>query len=425
MKYTLSTLGMIATTISICLIISIPSKPTVQNAKDIYDGTILCLDLCQSSDNDLEFLLQELQGKDIVVLGEALHYDGSTFLIKTELVKFLHEQLGFNTILFESGEFDMYNLQRQLEINPEMICPESAIWSFWSETIQINELWDYICETWHNYSRNLVPLSVGGIDCQYSGNISDSLRFSYMKDMCDNKHINMEDVCPTFADIMPDLTKYILDRSYFQNKIRRENLEVLNQELYTLSKLLGQDNMQVYRYIDNIRNRLLYTWNYPEGHSLRTIWRDSLMTDNFIQYKKTHPNEKIIVWTSNMHASKTGALNYKDPDSPIKNFGNRLYSIYSDSLYVILFHNWAREANNGGVKSFLKTSSVEHSIHTSISPNTKYKYLFFSEPSSFGRAMFSGIMEGEFICEPGEMCDALIYEDYTEFIRYEKYDKNK
>jgi erythromycin esterase len=56
--------------------------------------------------SDLTFLKDVLKDVKIVALGEQLHYDGATFEAKVRLIRYLHEELGYNVIAFESGLYD-------------------------------------------------------------------------------------------------------------------------------------------------------------------------------------------------------------------------------------------------------------------------------------------------------------------------------
>ena len=64
---------------------------------------------------DFALLKQSLQDITIVGLGEQSHYDGSTFKAKTRLVKFLHQQMGFCVIAFESGFYDCYKAWQEIQ----------------------------------------------------------------------------------------------------------------------------------------------------------------------------------------------------------------------------------------------------------------------------------------------------------------------
>ena len=59
-------------------------------------------------DRDLIFLKEVLKDKRIVLLGEQSHGDGATFEAKVRLIKFLHQELGFTILSFESGLYDNF-----------------------------------------------------------------------------------------------------------------------------------------------------------------------------------------------------------------------------------------------------------------------------------------------------------------------------
>jgi len=57
--------------------------------------------------SDLEPLRSALDGHRIVILGEATHGDGTAFRAKSRLVRFLHEEMDFGVLAFESGLYDL------------------------------------------------------------------------------------------------------------------------------------------------------------------------------------------------------------------------------------------------------------------------------------------------------------------------------
>lgn len=48
---------------------------------------------------DLQPIARALRNARIVLLGEATHGDGGTFLAKSRLIKFLHQELGFDVLV--------------------------------------------------------------------------------------------------------------------------------------------------------------------------------------------------------------------------------------------------------------------------------------------------------------------------------------
>lgn len=64
---------------------------------------------------DLDFLVQEIGPARVVMLGEPSHGEGNVFEAKIRLIRFLQEEMGFTTLAFESGFYDLRVAQRELE----------------------------------------------------------------------------------------------------------------------------------------------------------------------------------------------------------------------------------------------------------------------------------------------------------------------
>ena len=87
------------------------------------------------------FLSQILKDKKIVLLGEQSHGDGATFEEKITLIKYLHENLGFNTIIFESGMYDNFKSYKDFISKKEKIdIFDNTIGGIWSDTQYFQEL---------------------------------------------------------------------------------------------------------------------------------------------------------------------------------------------------------------------------------------------------------------------------------------------
>ena len=127
---------------------------------------IRSLDPSDGDFRDLEPLRAALKGTRVVMLGEQSHGDGTTFLAKTRLIRFLHEQMGFNVLAFESGLYDCPKAWEFLVKGEE---PRAAlsrgIFGIWTRSREVQPLLDYIGRE----AKGAHPLELAGVDSQTTG----------------------------------------------------------------------------------------------------------------------------------------------------------------------------------------------------------------------------------------------------------------
>ena len=111
---------------------------------------------------DLEPLRATLRGVRVVLLGEQSHGDGNTFLAKTRLIRFLHEQMGFDVLVFESG---LYDCAKAWDLRD----PSRGIFRIWSASKEVQPLIDYLGAR----AKSDRPLELAGADCQLTGTVSN------------------------------------------------------------------------------------------------------------------------------------------------------------------------------------------------------------------------------------------------------------
>jgi hypothetical protein len=128
--------------------------------------------------SDLQPLKRVIGGARIVLLGEQTHDDGTTFLAKSRLTKFLHEEMGFDVLAWESG---LYDVARAWEFIEEGADPATtmrrALFPAWTDVEETRALFEYIGAA----ARTTRQLAVAGFDCQVSGAISGDFLVSDLR----------------------------------------------------------------------------------------------------------------------------------------------------------------------------------------------------------------------------------------------------
>ncbi|MHC4958663.1 MAG: erythromycin esterase family protein [Planctomycetota bacterium] len=117
---------------------------------------------------DLRPLRKVLRDVRIVQLGEPSHGDGAAFAAKARVIRFLHEEMGFNVLAFESGMYECERANRLM--NPGADAREimkAAIFGVW-RTKRTLPIVAYAAKQAGTRS----PLVLAGVDPQQSGGLA-------------------------------------------------------------------------------------------------------------------------------------------------------------------------------------------------------------------------------------------------------------
>lgn len=114
---------------------------------------ISSIDLEYGSMDDLEPLVELIGDARVVALGEGSHGAGSDFRAKARLIRFLHERMGFDVILWEAGIYDMRYLPA-----------EQALYAHWAHAEEVRSLLAYLEEE----RASGRPVDMAGFDLQIS-----------------------------------------------------------------------------------------------------------------------------------------------------------------------------------------------------------------------------------------------------------------
>ncbi|MEC1622291.1 erythromycin esterase family protein [Bacillus mojavensis] len=281
------------------------------------------LDSSDASNKDLRFLKKVLKGKRIVQLGETTHGSGEMNATKVRMIKYLHEELGYDVLAFESGfpEANASYLHMD-QLTPKSIM-KNSIYPVW-HTEDVVELFDYMKEQ----KAKGDPLILTGFDIQSLKNSFDGAANQWVKAVDPEKAELLSQSEHDFFSLVSNSKtlgeftqkKEALVKNYRELiKFAETHASTLKAhlpkepkayEIFVHSLQLRIDVMETYM-LEEMKEKLL---DYPENvEDFSFFMRDRMMAEQFQWVAETlYPKKKIIVWGHNYHLRKQNTKMIKD-----------------------------------------------------------------------------------------------------------------
>ena len=300
---------------------------------------------------DLIHLKEKIGDARIVMLGEADHGEGATFEMKGRLIRFLHEEMGFNVLAWESGLYDCKKVDDAFKTQdvPLQTAVERGIYGIFCKSEQIRPLLEYLWDI--RNSDN--PMIQVGFDCQFSsfttytdfpdwveelfresaGVEPDADIMADMRDKLggvtrDTPWVNTIDFNQTLldhADYFLDLfesNRAEIEKNYSRTEVLFAHRALINFQQFVNAKLQG--------IVMSYRDTTIYT-----------KIRDKAMADTLIMLAdEMYPDEKIVVWAHSFHISRNliPALieaGWEMPVPPYKVMGDWAHEHFGDDMYSV------------------------------------------------------------------------------------------
>lgn len=273
---------------------------------------------------------ESLKDVDIIALGENTHGLGEVFKVKTELVKFLHQELGFNLVLFESGFGDGALAMEKFDSLSPSDFTRSFTSYFYYQSEEIKDLVEYA-------KTQNKKLAIQGFDCQPKQEylIQRMTEIVQPLDSVFAKSVNkgMNDFNKLYQfEYEKDTVNFYLQRDRFiaflneYEKIIIENKQQLLDSGTTLNELMiiSKSNQIFKDTYAKIEIGGLMAW--PISADIR----DKALYETVKWFKENNPKSKIIIWAQNSHIENKSKPNYtvKWMGHYLKNaYGNKYYSM--------------------------------------------------------------------------------------------------
>ncbi|MDZ7742604.1 MAG: erythromycin esterase family protein [Bacteroidota bacterium] len=283
---------------------------------------------------DLQCLKQYIGDRTIVQLGESSHGTKEYNLMKVRLIKFLHQEMGFEVIAFESGFFECYYSYLHLKEHDPEVFMKQSIYTIWCCEATL-ELFDYLNKAQHMDP----PLILAGFDCQQSGSsllsrsdelikMIGSIDSTYAKEVAeyDNWFLNNGINDSNYLEANEDLIRTTYANLILFIDINIDEIKSNYPQKAYFPEFVKQSISSTIAYADEMR--AYYQNNKKEMRQIR----DSAMARNVSYLKNTlFPGKRIILWAHNVHINHDLDYNYEYG----RRMGSWLYEKYSNDIYTI------------------------------------------------------------------------------------------
>ncbi|MEL7121101.1 MAG: erythromycin esterase family protein [Bacteroidota bacterium] len=291
-------------------------------------------------------LKKQLKGKNLVMLGEFNHGSKEIFELRNDLIQYLHHELGFTTILFESGigELAVVDFQKEELSTGRMTAGLLGGW----RTQAFAKLMSYIKNN---------DLSLSGFDVQRTGNNFSAFLEKSIKDLNldQDRFIEIE---KRFGTQKSKLT----NRKVVYDSVKVATEQLINDYQLLINQLDNKQNgkdkptlLFIRRTLINRIAYLTYFLDFAKDKDWNQRWttRDSIMASNVDWLiNKIYPEEKVIIIAHNFHIAK-----YNEKQEVMGEF---LKEKYSKEMYSLgVFAGKGSYADNFGREKQLSPISTE------------------------------------------------------------------
>jgi len=351
---------------TLLVLISLLASCLIINAQNTIQEKInsRLIDLHEVGNNNENFegferIKKEIGAAQIVMLGEQSHGDATTFETKIKLIKYLHQQMDFEILAFESSIYDCDKAWSMIKKGHNVKdALAKGIMDIWSVREELNPLFQYFEQQLERGN----PIMIAGFDPQLFG----KLAAEYFAEDLSSYLATFEDTS-LYKEEIQQLQSYINT----MRKLKKPKKKMDIQNIAFLQKLIKliknkHNNEASDFWLQTLKS--LKVW--ISDTNLETDNRDYQMAENLIWLKEKYPGKKIICWGATSHFLYNASL-IQMKDKKIQKIagdyylnhcmmGDYIKKKYGDNVYTIGFIAY------GGSFGFNRSSTINSPLKNSL-----------------------------------------------------------
>lgn len=285
---------------------------------------------------DLDFLRAEIGTARVVMLGEPTHGEGNVFQVKTRLVNYLQQQLGFTVLAFESGLYEMHKAQELREKGvPIQQVLDNSLFPVWTGAAEFQGMVNLLAHQ---------KLRLAGFDSQLTGAYSDELLDDIQTFLGSQQQLDV----PTYAFVDEIITSmdatYAFPTSGDFPRFARV-MASLERKLAHVAQIQPARQAQANFLAQCLRSLTAQAKDYTtrgsgqlsqaDFRAVDSNARDRQMAENLLFLLRTHPQDKFICWGANTHfANQVNELGSEELRA-FRPMGSYLKAALGNQVYVL------------------------------------------------------------------------------------------
>jgi erythromycin esterase len=282
------------------------AEDTLDQWLGAHSVRIRTVELAGDDFSDLEPVARAIGNARVVQLGEPSHGGGTGFAAKARLVKFLHQRMGFDLLIWESGLYDVWLADAAMRGSEDGVAAaRKGVFALWTEARELAPFFAYIKSS----QAGPKPIAMAGFDMQVT---ADGSMTRFAADLRALAAGARDAALRDQASGLAEAAIAARARLFATKFANQADLDALDSAATGLANLVtarradfaGANPTLMERAIQNMRADAAQRFSAARGATdgPRESRRDAANADNLRWLLQSrYPGRKAILWAHNAH----------------------------------------------------------------------------------------------------------------------------